>query len=461
MKQIKTSIIPIEQQFVKIRAPHELDLKAICVFAAAGFFLESDTYWKDLKVLPPGTLNTMDDEGYWLESKPWFKWHYTPRNIDFDQAVAEFTDLFHKICKEQVGDSPVILALSGGLDSRTQAAAFSKLGNKVTSYSYSFQNGYPESGISREIANVCGYDFHEFTIPKGYLWDKIDDLVKINEGYAEFTNPRQMAVLEELKAMTGIFSLGHGGDLYFDKAAPDDLTKEGEVDFLLKKTLKKGGLELGTALWESWGLEGSFETYIRERIKAIVQRLDISNVSASVRAFISTTYVPRWTNVNLKLFSSVHPITIPYFDDRMLEFICGVPEELLADRKIQIAYLKEQTPALAKITWQGQKPYNLYNYHRNKVPYNLPYRIIDKTKRVVQEKMGKKFTERNWELQFLGEGNDAHLQEYLFSKEMDTFIPKEVRTKFYNDFKNKDAVWYSHPVSMLLTLAVWHGSRKD
>jgi len=461
MKQIKTSIIPIEQQFVKVRAPHELDLKAICVFVAAGFFLESDTYWKDLKVLPPGTINTIDEEGFWIESKPWFNWHYSPRDITFEQSVEEFTELFHTICKEQVGDAPVILALSGGLDSRTQAAAFSKLGNKVTSYSYSFENGYKESGISRQIAKASGFPFQEFTIPKGYLWDKIDELTRINGGYAEFTNPRQMAVLDKLRTMTGIFSLGHGGDLFFDKAAPDNLIKSREIYQLSKKVVKKGGLELGMALWEAWGIEGDFEEYLIERVKSIVNRIAIDNVSASIRAFISSTYVPRWTNVNLRLFSEAHPITLPYFDDRMCEYICSIPEEFLADRKIQVAYLKEQTPELARITWQGQKPYNLYNYHRNKVPFNLPYRIIDKTKRVMQEMIGKKFTERNWELQFLGEENDAHLQEYLFSKEMDTFIPKEVRTKFYNDFKNKDAVWYSHPVSMMLTLAVWNIMRKE
>src|SRR5690554_5032759 len=126
MKTIKTSIIPTHQQFVKVDAPHELDKKAICIFAATGFFLETDTYWQDLKVLPPGTINTIDDEGFWTDSKPWFEWYYKPRDISFETALKEFTELFERICAEQVGDNAVLLALSGGLDSRTQAVAFSK-----------------------------------------------------------------------------------------------------------------------------------------------------------------------------------------------------------------------------------------------------------------------------------------------------------------------------------------------
>ena len=37
-KIITTHIIPIETQFNKIDAPHELHLEAICVFTAIGFF---------------------------------------------------------------------------------------------------------------------------------------------------------------------------------------------------------------------------------------------------------------------------------------------------------------------------------------------------------------------------------------------------------------------------------------
>ena len=52
MKIIKTPIIPIKQSFVKIKgSPHELDYKAICIFCALGS-LDTDTYWKDTKVLP-------------------------------------------------------------------------------------------------------------------------------------------------------------------------------------------------------------------------------------------------------------------------------------------------------------------------------------------------------------------------------------------------------------------------
>ncbi|MDC8000093.1 asparagine synthase-related protein [Aequorivita todarodis] len=460
MPTIKTPIIPTHQQFVKVNAPRELDKKAICIFAATGFFLDSDTYWKNKKVLPAASDNILDDNGFLIESKPWFQWHYKLRKISFETALEEFTTLFEQIISEQTKTHKVILPLSGGLDSRTQAVALAKLKKPVTAYSYSFKGGFSESGIGKRIAKACGFDFKEFTIESGYLWPKLEELASINQCYSDFTHPRQMAVLEEFKKMEGLFSLGHWGDVLFDRGAPEGTREEDLLDIIIKKIVKKGGMELATALWQEWELEDDFESYLRERIAGLLKKIDIENPSAKLRAFKSLYWAPRWTSVNLSVFEAAYPITVPYYDDRMCEFICTIPEEYLADRKLQIAYIKLQNPALAKITWQDHKPFNLYTFENNKTPYNLPYRIGNKLKREVMNKMGKPYIQRNWELQFLGMENDEKLQEQLFAKNLHPFISKSLLAKFYNSFKTGDAVKYSHPLSMLLTLAVWYSKHK-
>lgn len=459
MATIKTPIIPAKQSFAKTVAPAELDHRAICIFAATGFFLDNDTYWKNKKVLPPASENTLDDNGFLIESKPWFQWHYSPRNISFETALEEFTQLFEQIIAEQIKDNKAILPLSGGLDSRTQAVAFAKLKNPVTAYSYSFKGGFNESGIGKKIAKVCGFDFKEFTIEPGYLWPKLEELASINQCYSDFTHPRQMAILEQLKTMEGIFSLGHWGDVLFDRGAPEGTSHDQLMPLILKKVVKKGGMELARALWEQWNLEGDFQTYLKERITTLLNKIHIDNPSAKFRAFKSLYWAPRWTSVNLSVFEAAHPIALPYYDDRMCQFICTVPEEYLADRKLQIAYIKQQSPKLAKITWEAQRPYNLYTFEKNRTPHNLPYRITNKLKRELKSKLGKPYIQRNWELQFLGMENDEKLQEWLFSENLHPFISKPLIARFYNNFKTGDAVKYSHPLSMLLTLAVWCNRR--
>ncbi|MBR9845532.1 MAG: asparagine synthetase B family protein [Algicola sp.] len=455
MNHIRTQILPSKQSFAKIRAPHELNLKAIAIYVATGFFFESDTFYKDEVCLLPAHDHTFDDEGYLLESKPWFEWYYSPRELSFQDALDEYQSLLKLIIKEQTGDSKVILPLSGGLDSRSQALIFKNLNCDVQSYSYSFKGGFPEHKISEKIAKTCGFKFQKFEIQKGYLWECIEDLAKINGCYSEFTHPRQMAILNDLKQMQGEFSLGHWGDVLFDRGVPEGTKASEIIPLLYKKMVKKDGLELAKQLWNHWSIEGDFETYLTQRLETLLSKIKIDNVSAKVRAFKTTHWAHRWTSTNLLIFENAHSINLPYYDNRMCEFICTIPEEYLADRKLQLAHLKTDN-ALASITWHDQKPFSIKNYKYNKVPYNLPYRVADKLKRELKGAFGNPHIQRNFELQFLGKDNDKKLRQYLYETSYLDFIPETIITSFYDKFKNEDYVKYSHSVSQLLTLSLWH-----
>ena len=451
-KTVINPIIPSSSTFVGDKKT--LDYEAICVFAATGFFLDDDTYFKEQKALKPATSCSIDENKIVSEAT-YFKWHYAPVERPLKQIVQEFATLFETIIKDQVQDKTVILPLSGGLDSRTQAAALYHLGNKVNSYSYEFTNGHNETHYSEEIAKICDFPFQKWQVPAGYLWPKIEELAEINQCYSEFTHPRQMAFIENYAVMGEIFSLGHWGDVLFDDmGVPDDLTNAEQVQVLLKKIVKKGGLELATSLWNAWKLEGDFETYLKNRIKVLLDKINIpSSANAQIRAFKSLYWAPRWTTTNLSVFEKVKPIALPYYDDRMCEFICTIPEKYLAGRQIQIEYLKLRMPALAKITWQEHRPFNLYTYKNNKFPYNLPYRVWDKLQRSLTS---KKLIQRNWELQFIGASNEKALEKWLFENEaFKTLIDPQLTQEFYSKFKQEDAVFYSHPVSMLLTLSLF------
>ena len=282
MKIIKTDIIPIRQQFAKVKAPHELNLEAICIFMATGFFLDQDTYWKDQVVLKPASIHTINDDGFLVKSVPWFNWHYTPSEKSFETCLNEFTELFEGIINKQAENKQVILPLSGGLDSRTQAVALKHLGKSVNAYSYSFSGGYPEAKLSKKIAQACDFKFNAFEIPKGYLWDVIEDLAKINECYSDFTHPRQMAIIDEFDSMGDLFSLGHWGDVLFDKMCDNDLSESEILDLVLKKIVKKGGSDLATMLWKHWKLEGDFESYLRERVQSLLNGIAIQQIHLKV-----------------------------------------------------------------------------------------------------------------------------------------------------------------------------------
>ena len=457
MKTIKTPIIPIVQTFINVKdQPHELDYKAISVFSALGFFLDTDTYWKDKKVLPPASINKIDDAGYLISSKPWFEWYYKPKQINLNEATTNFGELFEEIVKEQCKDKKVILPISGGLDSRSQAVALHKLGVAVKSYSYSFENGYNEAGISKKIAEKCDFPFQEFTVSKSYLWNKINELATINKCYSEFTHPRQMAVIDDIEKLGDVFSLGHWGDVLFDSEnLQRNYSNEDLIPKIKKKILKKGGLELATSLWQNWELEGEFEDYLDRRILTLLSKIKIDNSNAKIRAFKSMYWAPRWTSINLSVFARNKEIYLPYYDDRMCKFICEVPESLLNDRQIQIEYIKRTYPSVAKIVWQDAKPFHLYNHYLAKTHLRLPFRIVDKLKREFENFQGKKFVQRNWELQFLEADDKGKLIDYLQSIEITNQINIDLIKQYLNLFYKDDQVYYSHSVSTLLTLSLY------
>lgn len=87
MRSIQTPIIPKQATHAKCTGAHELNLEAICVFAAIGFFLDEDTYWRDIKVLKPAAIHSLDGGDVLIQSESYFKWHYQPRDISFDTAL--------------------------------------------------------------------------------------------------------------------------------------------------------------------------------------------------------------------------------------------------------------------------------------------------------------------------------------------------------------------------------------
>src|SRR5690606_33943285 len=120
-------------------------------------------------------------------------------------------------------------------------------------------------------------------------------------------------------------------------------------------------------------------------------------------------------------------------------------------RQIQIEYLKMRNPKLAAITWESQKPFNLYNYQYNKIPYNVPYRTWDKAKRSLS---AKHYIQRNWELESFGAEDEKLLEKRLFDNpNMKALVSNNLTKEFYQKFKHENAVYYSHSVSMLLTLS--------
>ncbi|MEZ5329330.1 MAG: asparagine synthase-related protein [Verrucomicrobiales bacterium] len=435
----------------------ELDFEAICVFLSTGMFLGSETYFKDLKTVRPGEDLELDGSGMLEKRTQRFRWTGGEAGEDFQnrESCVDKLDALLEAGTTQLTTDPV-LAVSGGLDSRSLAAAVLGKELGVKSYSYAFAGGIDELKYGRQIGSACGFEHEEFIIPNGYLWNEIERFPALTHCYAEFTHPRQMAVMDRLAVLGDTFYLGHWGDVLFDDfALASDADIKTIADLAYKRLAKSSGIWLAEELWRVRGLAGKFESYFRDRLRAELEAIDLPDANARMRAFKSTHWAPRWTSVNLSVFTAAGRLEVPYYSDEMCEFVRSVPERHLSGRQLQIEYIKRKSPALAAIPWQAWAPFNLYNFQAMLGPRGVPVRIVDRLKREARRLMGRPRVRQNWQNQFLGESNAARLSEWLFETPgLNDLIPKAVVEQAHSRFVQDPAAHW-HGVSMLLTLAVF------
>lgn len=171
-----------------------------------------------------------------------------------------------------------------------------------------------------------------------------------------------------------------------------------------------------------------------------------------IKALKTDQWSFRWTTASLRSYQLGAFPRLPFYDTRLADFFATVPTEFVAGRRLQIDYLKQYAPDLARITWQAGGA-NLYRY-RSARYWKLPLRAAAKARRIL---LGEKVLQRNWEVQFLGEGGHRGLAHWLTRTglRLHEFVaPNEVRTLLDEFYADPDAA-RGYTVSMLLTFSAW------
>jgi hypothetical protein len=344
--------------------------------------------------------------------------------------------------------------MSGGLDSRSLFVSI-KDKSTLTLTAYEFEGGFEETKTANELSQCYNIPLFIQKIQRGYIWNKLEELYKLNHCFTDFTHPRQVDVIHNWKQLGDVILLGHWGDVLFDTHADSiNVSNNEQIAEIKKKIIKPGGMELADDLWKHWGFGSSFEYYITDRLDKLYSQIDIDHPSAKMRAFKSLYWAPRWTSINMSIFQELGKLVLPYYEDEICKFVCTVPERYLKGRKIQIEYIKKHCPEAARIPWQKYYPLNLYQHQRFNQPHYYFIRAVRKAKRILQKYLSKKqnLITRNWELQFLGNQNFTELKKNLLGEnKSNKLIPQTIIQKYLDNFET-DPVKYAHPISMLLTL---------
>lgn len=129
-------------------------------FENALFTFEEKTLFKNIEQVPAGVVCTVSESGIVYED--YWKFKYNDNQIK-DEAEAVETikggyDRLFALCKELIGDSKVVIPLSGGYDSRLVLNGLLKNGiskEKIITFTYG-RVGYEDGVLSKQIADSVG-----------------------------------------------------------------------------------------------------------------------------------------------------------------------------------------------------------------------------------------------------------------------------------------------------------------
>jgi hypothetical protein len=222
---------------------------------------------------------------------------------------------------------------------------------------------------------------------------------------------------------------------------------------LWKKSLKRGS---------SWFLENMIISNVetKETLECIRSLMEgkltslahIEDLDFRLKAYKTDTWSFRWTAASLRMYQPGAFPRLPYYDNRIAEFFSTVPSQYVANRRLQIEYLKLFCPKLARITWQEYDE-NLY-FYRIANSILLPKRIA---KAVWRHSFGRSGYSRNWEVQLLNDRGAGGLHYWLQRPGLrifEWFPPESIREVLERLHAAPDPST-GYTASMLLTFSVW------
>jgi asparagine synthase (glutamine-hydrolysing) len=147
------------------------------------------TLFAGIKKLPCGSWLTVKEEGAAAEYRYWDVWDHTqPLVNESEEAIAEriLAELETAVRYRKVSDVPVGVFLSGGIDSSTNAALFSRgEGGPVKTFSIGYKGEYDsyknELHFARRMAQEIGSEHHELELTQQDLLDFVPRMVWLQD----------------------------------------------------------------------------------------------------------------------------------------------------------------------------------------------------------------------------------------------------------------------------------------
>ncbi|MBK8018466.1 MAG: hypothetical protein IPK20_18215 [Betaproteobacteria bacterium] len=333
-----------------------IDETAIAVFTRLGFFLDSDTPFKEVKALSgAGRLRWTPDTGVALPGE-----RPKPARLDVtrEEAMREYAKLFRAAVRNRQSSRTKVVPLSGGRDSRHVVLELCAQGT-APDYCITAKHFPPKNNSDLEVALcVCaalGLRHVEIAQPR---WRLQNDIAKnILTSYCSDEHTWALPLVNAIRGSATEVWDGIGGDVLSAGL------------FLVEKTLKKytnGDLVgVATDLLERWNKSESMITHLikedlRHRVGVGVARERIIRELAShadCHNPLTSFYFWNRTRREIALytfsmFEGIAQPVAPFLDDDLVPFLLALPAEHVIDHTFHTETISAAYPRWSHIEYE-------------------------------------------------------------------------------------------------------------
>src|SRR5690242_1627555 len=194
-----------------------LDLKSLNIYLTLRYNPSPGTLFKNIFKLKPASYLEYDFNGKVQENKYWNKVQKIDHNIKLEEAIEQYQILLKEAVKRQLlGDVPIGLLLSGGLDSAVLGYLMSEFNsNPVKTFTLGFEGkgDFNETAYAKETADLIRSEHHEVLIDKEiYLNTYYKCFYHVEEPIAEPTIPALYSVSSLASNYVKVVMSGQGID---------------------------------------------------------------------------------------------------------------------------------------------------------------------------------------------------------------------------------------------------------
>ena len=159
---------------------HTINNESLLNYLSHGYLSKSNTIWKEINRLEPGTYLKIKTQQIYKIKKYWDLPKKPPKKINFNLGLTKVENLLTKsVTKCLDADVPVGVFLSGGVDSSLISAIAKKVDKKIKSFSLGYnESRYDESYYSSKVSKELLLNHHKVILDEEKAISFLPHLVK-------------------------------------------------------------------------------------------------------------------------------------------------------------------------------------------------------------------------------------------------------------------------------------------